>query len=406
VARGQEAVPPPFTATASALGSQLLVRVPGFIGTDVPFDGGGPTAQVQLDSLGTSKGYAAMPDPGSLVVTLPGLVTGLLAQGAGGLPPLPIPSLPAYPLSVTSDVNLTPEAAVGSGPYSLRARSAPDVGSATAIAGLEASPLGNVAMVRAESSVVVDGATVTATAANDVEGLSIGPLTLGRVRSHATVIVDESGVAKPSSELQIDGASIGGLPIRIDGDSIDLLGSLEIPVPVARIVNDLLHGAGITVELLAAEQTDTSATAGAVRISMPFGPIDIPNVGSFTGTLAVTLGAASANITAAVEDASGVEEGAANPGVGSTASSLDVGDLGGLNAVTSVGDVDASVVAPAPVRAGLPTGGAIARLGEVRGLFDLSSIYLMMVGCGVALAVTGHVIRRVAVRTPPIREER
>ena len=43
-----------FTATASADGTRMTVTIRNAPLTDSPVDGGGPTAQAQLDSAGTS----------------------------------------------------------------------------------------------------------------------------------------------------------------------------------------------------------------------------------------------------------------------------------------------------------------------------------------------------------------
>src|SRR5712692_9172800 len=62
-----------FSGSAAAGGVRVTVNVPGAPLTDTPIDGGGPTAQVVVDSIGTSSGYAAFPDPGQFVLSIPGL---------------------------------------------------------------------------------------------------------------------------------------------------------------------------------------------------------------------------------------------------------------------------------------------------------------------------------------------
>jgi hypothetical protein len=136
--------PAAFSGTASALGMELKLQIPGFPATDVPVDAGGPTAQAAADSLGSSTGYAALPDPGQFVTTIPGLVTGLLASGAAGFPPVHLPPLPNYPLFVQSDVNSAPNASFGAGPYQLSAKSAQGSSQASGVGGLQTGILGNV----------------------------------------------------------------------------------------------------------------------------------------------------------------------------------------------------------------------------------------------------------------------
>src|SRR5215467_5425215 len=99
-----------FSGTAAASGVQLRMTMPGAPVSDTPIDGGGPTAQVQLDSIGNSTGYASFPDPGGILLTGPTTFTGLLAGGVGPLPPVTFPAPPPdYPFYVQSNSATAPQ---------------------------------------------------------------------------------------------------------------------------------------------------------------------------------------------------------------------------------------------------------------------------------------------------------
>src|ERR1700730_17212281 len=165
------AQPPAFSGSAAAGGVRVTITVPGAPGTDTPVDGGGPTAQVAVDSIGTSTGYAAFPDPGQFVVSVPGLVVGVLAGGVGPVPPIALPSPPNYPFFVQSDASNTPEASVGSGPWALSASSESGSSKANATAGLQSGLGGNTALVSSTASLSPSAsAGVGAKAITDVQG--------------------------------------------------------------------------------------------------------------------------------------------------------------------------------------------------------------------------------------------
>src|SRR5688572_14937189 len=57
-----------YQAGAAADGARLSVTVPGATVVDQIIDGGGPTAQAAIDSLGGSSALAAQPYPGELAI--------------------------------------------------------------------------------------------------------------------------------------------------------------------------------------------------------------------------------------------------------------------------------------------------------------------------------------------------
>ena len=62
-----------YQASAGADGARLSVTIPGATVVDQVIDGGGPTAQAAVSSLGGSSALAAQPYPGELAIIGPGL---------------------------------------------------------------------------------------------------------------------------------------------------------------------------------------------------------------------------------------------------------------------------------------------------------------------------------------------
>jgi hypothetical protein len=334
--RAQTATAPAiaFTGSAAAGGVHASIHVPSFPVTDTPVDGGGPTAQVAVDSIGTSTGYAAFPDPGQFALSVPGLVVGLLAGGAAGLPPIKLPSPPGYPLFVASDAGNAPEQSVGSGPYQLSASSHDSASKASATAGFQLSLTGNAALVGSTASLSRSAnGGVVATAIADFQGLTVGPLTLGQVKSTATETLDSTGTVTPSTSMEITGLRVGGIPISL-GPQGFIAGGPSYPVPINSTLATLLKPSGISMRVLMPQQFPGRVVAPALEITMPFAmPFHIPNLGQLSGTVTLTVGSATAQMSGAVADGGG--------GPASTAGSPMTGAGSGFTPTAASGPVSA-----------------------------------------------------------------
>jgi hypothetical protein len=401
------------------LGVELKIQIPGFPATDVPVDAGGPTSQAAADSLGSSTGYAALPDPGQFVTTVPGFATGLLAGGAAGLPPIKLPALPNYPLFVSSDVNSAPDVAVGSGPYQLTAKSAPQSSKATASGGLQTGILGNLALVQATASVSVQGSSVISTATTDMQGLTVGPLTLGEVKSTATMTEDASGNVKSSSSLEISAVKIAGLPVSITPSGLQLPGP-TVPLPINATLNKLMGSAKITSTVVTAQSFPDRVIAPAMTVTMPFSTPRLPQLGQFNGTVSLTFGAATASLSAISAAGASEQGGSAGLSGGGPLGSPGGGPLDGVGSGRGPSGETASpvlgssplpassvagspqVAAPAPALAGGGTRspGPSLAAGRLVGWFDVRSVYLVLLGAGLVAAGLGWLIRVLGVRRP------
>ena len=389
----QDSAPPPFTGSAAAFGVRATLHVPGFAITDVPLDSGGPTAQAALDSFGQSTAYAALPDPGQFVVSLPGLGAGLLSGGAAGLPPINFPApIPDYPLAVTTQYPSVNDRSVGEGPYRIEAHSRAESSSSRALGGLQVSAAGNTALLQSSTSLEVDGAAVSASAGTDFQGLTVGPLSIGRVRARAEVTMGADGAVRPSSELAVDGLRIGGVGVGLGPDgALSVLGA-PVPLPVGSAITDLLAGAGISLEVLPPPDTaEGTVISGALRVTMR--DLAIPNVGS--GTLTLTIGAASATLRAPAPFDPAAPPATDVPAAGTGAVLPEVGDApGGIDLPPAGVTPDLGPAEPSP-----PVQ-TVGRTIAVQPDFDLGLPYLVMVVAAAAIVVLGQLTRLLGVRAP------
>ena len=115
-----------YQAGAAADGARLSVTIPGATVVDQVIDGGGPTAEAAVSSLGGSSALAAQPYPGELAIIGPGLGASLIGA----------PQPPAYPFVAASRYPSAPEQSVEPNPgYSLVARSTESTSEASARSG-------------------------------------------------------------------------------------------------------------------------------------------------------------------------------------------------------------------------------------------------------------------------------
>lgn len=383
-----------YSGSASASVTNVKLTIPSGILVNDIVNAGGPTAQVAGDSLGTGSGYAAFPDPGELVVIAPGLATGVLSGGVAGLPPIDLPTLPNYPFFISTD-GTNPEASAGSGPYELRSKSGSGVSESSATSGFRLSAVGNAALVTATAELSTEDGGVVSTATARLEGLTIGPLTLGSVSSTATQTMDSSGTVTPTSSIDISGVRIGGLPVSIDPDGLNL-GGAPVPFPVGEAFTQLLAGFGITAELMPAQTFEDRVIASALRISMP---LQLPGALGEAGpsNLQLTIGATSASLSTGVPGGAVPESSDVDPGLGSgldstplelpASGSLDSADLG--SSATPAAGPPAAELGADTVSARLPLE-----------TFDLRSAYLTLWACAIAAWIISHLIRRLGVRRP------
>jgi hypothetical protein len=385
---------PAFNATAAASALRLTLEDPGAPLSDQLVDTGGPTAQSAMASLGTTTAYAALPDPGSLVNSAPGLVIGLVGQGAYGLPPIKLPSLPPLPLQVSTDANGKQSATFGAGPYKLTASSTDDHSTASATGGLSTTGASVLGLTANASITKNSDGSVTATATSNAAGLALGPIKLGTIVSTATERITQDGKITSSADTKIVGLSLAGIGVSINegGVSVDGLG---ISIPLAPFITPLLKGSGDTLTF-----QDVTSTAGTV-----FAPnvvLTIPFKGSTgPGYLRLVIGGSTVSMTGvgAAPATVPIVTPPSNTGGGS-------GSVGGL--LPGDGDVPPIVGSSPPSVSGTqpivsppstaPSPVATAERLPPIGLFSIRSLYLVVAGLALAMFLLGQLIRLLGVR--------
>ena len=403
--------PASFAGSSDAFGVNMTVTVPGGPITSTPVDSGGPTAQSELTSFGTSIGYAAFPDPGETVISAPTLLQGLLSTGLSGLPPISIPQPPPYPFYAQSEAGTQPTDQVGAGPYSLSTSSGDAGTQSTASGGLQDGLIGNIALVTSTSSVKIQSdSSVLAQATSEIQGLKVGPLSIGDVLSTASETASADGTVTPATNLVITGVQVGGLPVSLSGAGLNLPGP-SVPLPVNPTLQSILASSGLTATVVKPQQFNGEVLAPAVELT---GPVNDLGVGTGPGTFTLILGGAEA----------AMQVGAAPPATTPTASSpAAASDLSGTGSGSgtsyATNPVSPSISAATGVAAAGPTGGSLsagsrpAQPGSARSLsgrsvdlvsnplgFDIRSLYLVFAAAALIAAVAAQLMRSLGVRGP------
>jgi hypothetical protein len=272
-----------FAGVAAADGIRVTVDVPNSVSRN-PVDGGGPTAQANLDSLGTSIAFASHPYPGSIPVGGPSAVTGVLAGLFPQLGQLPTP--PGYPFYVESRYPLSGRSEATGPGQSLEAESTATSASSRAAGGF-GTPSGSAGFLRSASSVASTSERVAAAADSTAEGFAVGPLSIGRVVSTAAVTLTSDGRLERTGDIAIGGVSVAGVPVAISANGVSLAGG-SIPLPSAEAVTKALEQANISVGISPKEDSRNGVVAPAVRIVQQF-----PGNG---GSVTYLIGVASAAI--------------------------------------------------------------------------------------------------------------
>jgi hypothetical protein len=284
--------PGSFSASATADGGRMALIVPGASIADQIIDGGGPVAQADIDSLGSSRAFAATPYPGELGVIGPGIVTSLVGA----------PQPPGYPFIAASRHPATPEQHVEYGQfYRLQARSSEDSSEASA----RTSDFGgDIRMMasRASARVADEAGTITAQAVNRFEGITAGPLQISAIDSSASVSQAADGEPAKQSSLVVTGASIDGQAVGFSDQGF-VVGSDAQPLPPSDPLMAALGQAGVTVTYLQSETTPSGIVSPGLRI---VAVREIPGA-QRTATVVLTLGRASAAVEAASEATGSVE---------------------------------------------------------------------------------------------------
>lgn len=292
---GATSVPPSsaastFSGTAGGEVVRALVSLSPAVAAEDLVDPGALSAQASLTSFGESIAFASHPYPGSVPVSAPGLLDGVLASSPDVPPELAeLVNLPEYPLIASSTYPSTPTSSVDAGTVQLRADSREDESRGRATDGAN----------HTEVFVAVDGNdVVTASAEARVGALDTGPLLqVSGIRSEATVVQAPDGTIERTTDFSVATSSILGQQVRIGPDGIDLLGlnspGLDAGVDPVQVLLDRLTDEGLSIRLIPAEETPDGVRSAGLEITRM---VDT-GVNGIVATVRMTLGRTYASVS-------------------------------------------------------------------------------------------------------------
>lgn len=285
------AVPDRYGVVASGSAGSATYYMPDFLIVST-VGGGGPTAQVSLDSTRGSQGFASSPYPGEAVVGLPPTL-----RGASGAP------VPDYPLYVSSRSPSVPKDERSAPGYLIRSASSDASSAAVAESGLaDPNVKGASSIVRANSAITE--AASTADSVVDIQSFGLKDvLDVGRVKATAKVVVNDAGKVRLSSSFEALRTTLAGQAVSITAEGIVAAGQ-TVPLPDASPAVQALEKAGVTIEYLAPTKTSTSVVSAGLRISMKgAAPPEVPAIGGVPITATYILGQAAASVRAESDEA-------------------------------------------------------------------------------------------------------
>lgn len=323
-----------FRGQASADGVRATVAIKDYLIVEDLVDGGGPTAQAGLDSLGESTAFSSLPYPGATGVGATGLVSTLSGK-----------SLPSYPFFISSQNPSNPEVTVRQPGYLMHAKSGSDRSEAQTEAGVTTTN-GDELGSFSNASVEFLGGTVTSLGEARTR-VVVGAFELNGSFSRAVVSVAPGGRVTKSSSFEASTIHLGTLVIGVTDKGL-IAGPQNAPLDPAQQVSQAITEAGVTVKFLPAVETADSILSSGLEISMERA---IPNVGSARGVVSYIVGR-----TFAQADAAGFTAGA---GTGTPAVGVDSAGVapGAALPATGVSGVDAAAV-PGVIAPGVTPGAA------------------------------------------------
>jgi hypothetical protein len=253
-----------FSGTAVADAVRVNVSIPNYLLIQDFVDGGGPSAQAVLDSLGVSRAFASFPYPGELGVSATGLVSTLTGF-----------SLPSYPLIANSDYPVQPERNVDQPGLHLDTKSDPG------------SSVGDARFGETTGDTLEGGGFARASVTSDDQGrvtaraearfsVAVGPVQVRGVRSVAQVVRSADGKVTPTSSLEVGTISIAGIDLSLTDRGLVLAGTPLVPIDVINGVAQGLSISGTTIKFLPATTTGDSVTSAGLEITTSQ---DLPAVG-------------------------------------------------------------------------------------------------------------------------------
>jgi hypothetical protein len=244
-----------FSGEAAADVVRVNLSIPNYLVVQTFVDGGGPSAQAAVDSLGTSQAFASFPYPGETGVAATGLISTLT-----GL------SLPSYPFIANSSFPISPSATIDQPGYHLAAHSGQSSSTSSATLG-ESTTSGSEGGAFATASAAIDDAGVLTSRAESRFGLAIGAVVIRGLDAVAQAVRSPGGQIHLTSSLTMGQIEVAGVGVELNAQGLALAGSPLIP---ASAINGAVNALTIGTTKLAyipSSSTSDSVTSAGLRIT-------------------------------------------------------------------------------------------------------------------------------------------
>ena len=382
-------------AAADGVSSQFVIE--GFLPVEEFVGLSSVTSEADLGPLRATS-LAALPDPGDLVLTLPGTLSAL--AGISGLPDYPAAASADHPSVPEDEVVLAPDAGLGFG--RLKAEATADRAAATAAVGdlrdtvglLPSLSIGSIKT--AVETVRVRPGVLEATATSTLGDIRLtgGLLRIAEVTSEVHVSAVDGALSADVTDITVSGVELAGTPVGITDEGIVGLGQ---PVALAPAVDRLrkpLDAAGVQVKTTPGRRAvgdgEVTAEGGSLDIRAPL------TVQGYPGSFILRL----APVSVSLQEVTAPDR-------------AEVGADHSSNAVSTPPPTSATS-GPVPVsgsRPGSPAGTAAppARTGPQTELvsvalpagippWDVRHLYGWMAICGAAMLLAGPAATRLGAR--------
>ncbi|MEY2455094.1 MAG: hypothetical protein QOJ67_3740 [Acidimicrobiaceae bacterium] len=365
-ARGQAPERAAFALRATATGTQVLYTLRGALPIDQLVESSSLFAEAHLEQS-RSTSLSAAPDPGSTVLSAPGLIDGF----SGGKT-----DVPGYPLAASAEYPLTPESTKDAGPIHLVANAVADGANSVAS---QSGASGGAATGTADTGSADDG-RLRARAVSSASDLVLanGAVSIGSVSSVVELAIGDAGPEIVENRTTVTGLLVGGVPVDV-GDHGVVVADQPVDVgAVTGVLDQLGAPGGMTVRVVGPieQQTDRGleVTSGSVVIEVP------GEVQGHPSTLRVVLGQANAAVSA--NDAVAASPVPATPSAPAPAPAPAAAALFSRPAGPSSNSLLAApATRPATASSPAPASRAVATTPTA---IDFRPVYLWLVALGVA----------------------
>jgi hypothetical protein len=352
-----------FGVSALADGVTTRVAVEHFLAVEEFVALSSVSAEARLE-LGRSSALAVLPDPGDLVLGLPGTLAAL--AGIPGLPDYPAASRADYPTTPTNEVTLAPDAGLGALRLQTQAEEHRAHGRAFITDFVDTVGLLPLTVGSIKSDSVarrIDPLTYESTATSTVNDINVlkGVLRIAQVTSSVTARVDDGKITATRDETKVSGVTIAGQPVAIDDKGFTSPNGSRALAPLVEAAAAPLAAAGVKVRA-----TPGETTIGPVKGTATSGFLTIEFTtlirGQYPATVTLSFGKAAATVEASgkISDVLGDTLGDVSGGLGDTgglaAGVLDAagtdlgtgtaGDLGGALGTGGTGSLPGNLVTP------------------------------------------------------------